>query len=101
MNEYWEFPGGKLAEGESAKDALVRELREELGIEINACEYFSRLEHDYPDTPVAIDFFLVRNWQGSPSGAEGQALRWLRASEISPGLLLPADAPVLELLRDL
>ena len=101
MNEYWEFPGGKLAKRESAKDALVRELREELGIEISACEYFSRLQHDYPDTQVAIDFFLVTNWQGTPSGVEGQALRWLRASEISPDLLLPADAPVLDLLRNL
>jgi 8-oxo-dGTP diphosphatase len=101
MREFWEFPGGKLAKGETAKDALRRELGEELGIRISASEHFHRLEHDYPDLHVAIDFFLVREWQGTPSGMEGQELRWLVAADISPGLLLPADAPVLELLNDM
>jgi 8-oxo-dGTP diphosphatase len=54
----------------------------------------------YPELHVAIDFYLVRNWQGVPSGIEGQALQWLRPSEMSPELLLPADAPVLKLLKD-
>jgi 8-oxo-dGTP diphosphatase len=118
MREFWEFPGGKLAKGETAKDALRRELGEELGIRISTCEHFHRLEHDYPDLHVAIDFFLVREWQGTPSGMEGQELRWLVRewqgtpsgmegqelrwlvpADISPGLLLPADAPVLELLK--
>jgi 8-oxo-dGTP diphosphatase len=101
MREFWEFPGGKLADGESAQDALRRELGEELGIEIATCDHFYSLEHDYPDTRVAIDFFLVRQWQGTPSGIEGQAVRWMRLSEISHGLLLPADAPVLELLKNM
>jgi len=101
MREFWEFPGGKLAIGESAEDALCRELAEELGIEIMSFEHFHSLEHDYPGMRVAIDFFLVRHWQGTPSGIEGQALRWLRPSEISPGQLLPADEPVLDLLGEL
>jgi 8-oxo-dGTP diphosphatase len=101
MQEFWEFPGGKLASGESAEEALRRELVEELGIEITSCDHFHRLEHDYPEMRVAIEFFLVRTWQGAPSGIEGQELRWLRLSEISPEMLLPADAPVLELLREL
>ncbi len=101
MQEFWEFPGGKLASGESAEEALRRELVEELGIEITSCDHFHRLEHDYPEMRVAIEFFLVRTWQGAPSGIEGQELRWLRLSEISPEMLLPADAPVLELLQDL
>jgi 8-oxo-dGTP diphosphatase len=100
MQDYWEFPGGKLADGESAVDALRRELGEELGIAITSCDHFHRLEHEYPDTRVAIDFFLVRKWQGTPSGIEGQSLRWLRSSEILPGMLLPADAPLLDLLKD-
>ncbi len=101
MREFWEFPGGKLANGESAEDALCRELAEELGIEIMLSEHFRSIEHDYPGMRVAIDFFLVRRWQGTPSGIEGQALRWLRPAEFAPGLLLPADAPVLELLQNL
>lgn len=101
MREFWEFPGGKLASGESAEDALRRELAEELGIEIISLEHFCSLEHDYPGMRAAIDFFLVRQWQGTPSGVEGQALKWLRPAEIFPGMLLPADAPVLDLLREL
>ena len=64
-------------------------------------QILQKLEHDYPETRVEIDFFLVRKWRGTPSGIEGQALRWLRPAEISPGQLLPADAPVLELLQNL
>ena len=101
MQEFWEFPGGKLASGESAGEALHRELAEELGIEVTCCEHFHSLEYDYPGMRVAIEFFLVRSWRGTPSGIEDQALRWLKPSEISPGQLLPADAPVLKLLKDL
>jgi len=99
MQEFWEFPGGKLASGESAEEALCRELAEELGIEITSCDHFHSLEHDYPEMCVAIEFFLVRTWRGTPSGIEGQVLRWLKPTKISPGLLLPADAPVLEMLK--
>ncbi len=101
MREFWEFPGGKLANGESAEDALCRELAEELGIEIMSFGYFCSLEHDYPEMRVEIDFFVVRKWRGTPSGIEGQSLRWLKPAEISPGMLLPADAPVLDLLQNL
>jgi len=99
MQAFWEFPGGKLAGGESAEAALRRELAEELGIEFTACEHFCSLKHDYPELHVAIEFFLVRQWRGTPSGIEGQALQWLKAAEISPGQLLPADEPVLEMLK--
>jgi 8-oxo-dGTP diphosphatase len=101
MQEFWEFPGGKLASGESAGEALRRELVEELGIEITSCDHFHSLEHDYPEMRVAIEFFLVRKWQGTPSGIEGQVLRWLKPSQISPGELLPADEPVLAALNNL
>jgi 8-oxo-dGTP diphosphatase len=101
MQEFWEFPGGKLAGGESAEEALRRELVEELGVEITSCVHLHSLEYDYPEMRVEIDFFLVRKWRGTPSGIEGQALRWLRPAEISPGMLLPADAPVLDLLQNL
>ena len=99
MQQYWEFPGGKLATGESAAEALVRELAEELGITVRSFDHLCSLEHDYTVMCVAIDFFIVREWQGTPAGIEGQALQWLKPPEISTDLLLPADAPVLETLK--
>ena len=78
MRGFWEFPGGKLASGESAEDALRRELAEELEIEIVSFEYFCSHGHDYPWLRVAIDFFMVRQWQGNPYGLKVQALLWLR-----------------------
>ena len=101
MQEFWEFPGAKLAAGESAEDALRRELSEELGIDIASPVHFHSLVHDYPKMRVAIEFFLVRRWQGTPFANEGQKLQWLQPSEISRNLLLPADAPVPDLLQEL
>ena len=98
MQAFWEFPGGKLAPGESADDALCRELVEELGIRVNAYEHLLSLEHDYPQYRVALDFHLVTSWTGEPKGMEGQALRWIEPSAMPDGLLLPADAPVLDAL---
>lgn len=100
MREFWEFPGGKLRDGESAEQALQRELREELGIAITRCEPFHSLAHDYPDFRVEIDFFLVTAWTGEPRGVEGQALRWASPDDLSPDILLPADAPIVPLLKE-
>jgi len=100
MQDYWEFPGGKLASGESADAALRRELAEELGIEISSFEHFRTLQHEYPDLHVVIDFYTVTSWVGTPAGLEGQQLKWLRPEELSPGMLLPADAPLLEQLQN-
>lgn len=101
MREFWEFPGGKRLAGESAEAALSRELCEELGIEVTSCDPFHCLVHDYPELSVEIDFYLVRTWRGTPRGLEGQELRWLRPEEISREVLLPADAPVLDMLKEL
>ena len=99
MREYWEFPGGKIRSDESAQDALGREVAEELGVEVESCDFLVRLEHDYREFRVEIDFFLVRQWRGTPSGVEGQALQWLHLEELSVDTLLPADAPVIDILK--
>jgi 8-oxo-dGTP diphosphatase len=99
MRDLWEFPGGKLLPGESAEAALARELHEELGITINSYEQFHCLEHDYPDISVAVDFYLINDWSGEPSGVEGQGLRWETVDNISAECLLPADIVVLEALQ--
>jgi 8-oxo-dGTP diphosphatase len=94
----WEFPGGKIAAGESAGAALARELREEIGISLRASEHFMSLEHSYPDRHVAIDFYLVTAWENAPVGLEGQELRWLPIEELPNAPLLPADEPVVNAL---
>ena len=101
MQDYWEFPGGKLVSGETAAVALRRELVEELGIEIGSFEHLRNIEHDYPEMHVVIDFYIVTSWAGTPSGREGQALKWIKPAELSSEILLPADAPLVELLQNL
>ena len=97
----WEFPGGKIDAGESAEAALVRELREELGVEISRWAHFLSLEHAYADRVVSLAFYLVHEWAGSPDGLDGQALRWIARSALTPEELLPADGPVVQALLDL
>jgi 8-oxo-dGTP diphosphatase len=94
----WEFPGGKIGDGESPEQALERELSEEIGVELGAVERFMHLEHDYPDRSVSIHFFLVRGWKNEPSGMEGQALRWVSPAQLGDQDILPADVPVIEAL---
>ncbi|MEA3094996.1 MAG: 8-oxo-dGTP diphosphatase [Caballeronia sp.] len=94
---YWEFPGGKLEAGESVEAALARELHEELGIDVTACERWRTLEHDYPHAYVRLYFCKVTAWSGEPVGREGQALAWQHLpADVTP--LLPAAIPVLEWL---
>ena len=99
---YWEFPGGKLEAGESVFQALFRELKEELGIEIAASEPWKVIEHDYPHAYVRLHLHYVRRWQGEPKGLEEQALSWQgniheNAPTVDP--LLPATLPILELMK--
>lgn len=95
----WEFPGGKIAAGESSQCALSRELAEELGIEVTACSSFMNLRHEYDDRIVTIEFFIVSDWNSDPIGREGQALRWVPPEALDADELLPADMPVVEALR--
>ena len=94
----WEFPGGKLAPGETPEAALARELLEEIGVTPRTSELFMSLEHDYPDRHVAIDFYLVTTWRNEPLGLEGQELRWVAADQLADERLLPADEPVVTAL---
>ncbi len=94
----WEFPGGKIDTSESPVEALNRELAEELGIEVTVSKPFMDLHHEYADYTVDLEFFLVTDWQGEPSGLEGQGLRWVEPSALDPEELLPADAPVVDAL---
>ena len=77
---------------------MIRELREELDIEVLDSEHFLRLRHEYADRSIELEFFLVHAWQGEPQNCDGQALSWRFPADISNAELLPADGPVLEAL---
>ena len=73
----WEFPGGKVELNESVDEALSRELSEEIGITLSQSQPYVTIEHDYPEKSVRLDFHLVRDFDGEPSGCEGQAFQWV------------------------
>lgn len=95
----WEFPGGKIAAGETSVEALARELAEELGIEVITCSSFMNLRHEYDDRVVSIEFFIVSEWNSDPVGREGQELRWVPTHALDARELLPADMPVIAALQ--
>ena len=99
----WEFPGGKVEAGEQPEEALIRELREELGIEI-AKEDLTPLtfaSHAYPDFHLLMPVYLCRRWQGRLTAHEGQELLWVRPDTLHLYDMPPADAPLKVALRDL
>ena len=101
MAGYWEFPGGKLADGESPEQALQRELAEELGVQLApmSCRPLLQLRHAYPDRLIELQVFTVASWSGSPRGLEGQALQWVAPEELERQPLLPADQPIVSALQ--
>jgi 8-oxo-dGTP diphosphatase len=95
----WEFPGGKIEANESPADAVVRELREELGVTVRAARPLGDFTHDYEDRSVRIALWLVSVWAGEAVGLDGQALRWVALPALGDCDLLEADRPMLEPLR--
>jgi 8-oxo-dGTP diphosphatase len=95
---FWEFPGGKVEPGETPHDALVRELREELGIEVVRADPWLRRQHVYEHAHVRLNFFRVREWHGELHDHVHSALAWQQASALTVSPMLPANAPVLAAL---
>ena len=95
----WEFPGGKVENGESVTEALTRELKEELGIAVGETEPLLDVGHDYGDRHVLLDVHRVLHWEGQPRGVEGQPLAWVLPSALDDFQFPEANVPIAERLQ--
>src|SRR6266481_2719908 len=103
MAGLWEFPGGKVHDGEMPEAALIRELKEELGIDVTASclAPFTFASHGYEDFHLLMPLYVCRRWQGVVSPHEGQRLTWVRPERLADYPMPPADKPLVAMLRDL
>lgn len=98
----WEFPGGKVHDGESPETALVREVAEELGVDIteSCLAPFTFASHRYEDFHLLMPLYICRVWRGIVQGREGQALKWVNINAMRDLPMPPADDPLVAMLRD-
>ncbi len=103
MAGLWEFPGGKVNPGETPETALIRELAEELGIDVAASclAPLTFASYSYPDFHLLMPLYVCRKWSGIPVAREGQRLSWVRLAQLHDYPMPPADKPLIAMLRDL
>lgn len=96
----WEFPGGKLEQGEEPAHALGRELEEELGIDVGQIAPLTVVTHDYDHARVWLDTYLVTEFDGEPEGREGQNIEWVSLEQIRQYDVLDAVLPIVQAIRE-
>jgi 8-oxo-dGTP diphosphatase len=102
MAGLWEFPGGKVGHDETPEACVIRELAEELGLDVtaNCLAPLTFASHAYPDFHLLMPLFVCRVWHGRPMAREGQELAWVRPLDLHRYAMPPADLPVAAFLRD-
>ncbi len=102
MEGLWEFPGGKIEEGETPEKALIRELNEELGIDTseNCLAPFTFASHSYEEFHLLMPLYICRKWKGHIMGKENQNLKWVKPNKLADYPMPPADVPLVAMLRD-
>jgi len=103
MAGLWEFPGGKIERNEGPEDTLIRELREELGIVVDAAclAPLTFASHAYPDFHLLMPLYVCRRWQGTVTALEGQTIAWVRPNRLRGYPMPPADEPLISHLMQL
>ena len=100
MPNYWEFPGGKMEENETPEQAIVREVKEELGVDLGCRAPLSFISSDRDDHHIIVYLFISRDTNGIPHGKEGQEIKWVRVNELNNYELLPENKPLIPIIRD-